>query len=88
MGRLQDLQLYSLDLTRQRFCIKYIWKKLNDLVLNLNNSLKIERIYESDRNVLKSRTPRKVSGATKRLTTIRDYTWRVKVAKFCNKLAA
>ena len=84
--RLKDLKLYSLERRRERYCIIYVWKILNDLAPNFKGDLKIERVYISERNGIKCVVPRTVSHATQRMRTIRENTLRIRGINLFNKL--
>ena len=86
--RLKELNLYSLERRRERYCIIYIWKILNNLAPNFSDPLEIELTLGSDRRGLKCKIPGIVSGAARSWKTIRENTLRIKGSKLFNKLPA
>ena len=50
--KLQDLKLYSVEGRRERFCVIYIWKILNNLAPNFDSSSKVERVFNCDKSGL------------------------------------
>ena len=86
-GRLKELNLYSLERRRERFCIIYVWKIMNNLAPNFGGAESgIISFYENSRRGILCVIPELVRGASSRLKTIRDNSLGIRGPRLFNAL--
>ena len=89
-GRLKELKLYSLERRRERYCIIYIWKMMNDLVPNFEAEADALRFVEHNyrENSMICNGPTRVRGGSQKWSTIMEDTLAVRGPKLFNSMPA